>query len=81
MAPVQWSSSAWPIRGFGFDAARPAQATHGRYETHTTQGNLPIRDLRIRHGGCGFARAVKAELLTGIAGASSRPVRRIVLMC
>jgi hypothetical protein len=30
------------------------------------------------HDGCG-GRAGKAELITGIAGASSRPVRRIVL--
>jgi hypothetical protein len=32
----------------------------------------------MRHDGCG-GRALKAELLTGIEGASSRPVRRIVL--
>ena len=34
---------------------------------------------RMRHDGCG-GRAGKAELLTGIEGVSSRPVRRIVLM-
>ena len=33
---------------------------------------------RMRHDGCG-GQAGKAELLTGIEGASSRPVRRIVL--
>jgi hypothetical protein len=33
---------------------------------------------RIRHEGCG-GRAGKAELLTGIDGVSSWPVRRIVL--
>jgi hypothetical protein len=33
---------------------------------------------RMRHDGCG-GRAGKVELLTGIEGASSRPVRRIVL--
>ena len=33
---------------------------------------------RMRHDGCG-GRAGKAELLTGIEGVSSRPVRRIVL--
>jgi hypothetical protein len=40
-----------------------------------------IRDIiaRGRHDGCG-GRAGKAELLTGIEGASSRPVRRIVLI-
>ena len=40
-----------------------------------------IRDIldRMRHDGCG-GRPGKAELLTGIEGASSRPVRRIVLI-
>jgi hypothetical protein len=33
---------------------------------------------RMRHEGCG-GRAARAELLTGIDGVSSRPVRRIVL--
>jgi hypothetical protein len=42
---------------------------------------MPIRDLLawIRHHGCG-GRATRAELLTGIEGVSSRPVRRIVLI-
>jgi hypothetical protein len=49
-------------------------------ETYTKQGDMPIRDIlaRMRHDGCG-GLAGKAELLTGIEGASSRPVRRIVL--
>jgi hypothetical protein len=49
-------------------------------ETHTLQGDRLIRDIitRMRHDGCG-GRAGKVELLTGIEGASSRPVRRIVL--
>jgi hypothetical protein len=34
--------------------------------------------IRMRHDGCG-GRAGKTELLTGIEGVSSRPVRRIVL--
>jgi hypothetical protein len=40
-----------------------------------------IRDIiaRMRHDGCG-GRAGKAELLTGIEGASCLPVRKIVLM-
>jgi hypothetical protein len=40
----------------------------------------PLSDIlsRMRHDGCGGLPA-KAELLTGIDGASSRPVRRIVL--
>jgi hypothetical protein len=33
---------------------------------------------RARHEGCG-GRAAKAELLTGVEGVSSHPVRRIVL--
>ena len=41
---------------------------------------MPLRDLlaKLRHDGCG-GRAGRAELLTGIEGASSRPVRKIVL--
>ena len=48
-------------------------------ETHSAQGDMLIRDIiaRMRHDGCG-GRAGKVELLTGIEGASSRPVRRIV---
>jgi hypothetical protein len=34
---------------------------------------------KMRHDGCGGIPA-KAELLTGIEGASARPVRRIVLI-
>jgi hypothetical protein len=49
-------------------------------ETHTIQGNMLIREVlkRMRHDGCG-GRPGRAELLTGIEGVSSRPVRRIVL--
>jgi hypothetical protein len=32
----------------------------------------------MRHDGCG-GRVAKAELLSGVEGVSSRPVRRIVL--
>jgi hypothetical protein len=35
--------------------------------------------IRMRHDGCG-GRAGQVELLTGIEGVSSRPVRRIVLI-
>ena len=50
-------------------------------EAHMTRSDMPIRDIiaRMRHDGCG-GRAGKVELLTGIEGASSRPVRRIVLV-
>ncbi len=39
-----------------------------------------LRDILapMRHDGCG-GRAAKAELLTGVEGVSSRPVRSIVL--
>ena len=50
-------------------------------EAHARWRDRTLRDiLRImRHDGCG-GRAGKAALLTGIEGASSRPVRRIVLL-
>jgi hypothetical protein len=52
-------------------------------EAHASaaQRRLVLRDLlaRARHEGCG-GRAAKAELLTGVEGANSRPVRRIVLL-
>jgi hypothetical protein len=50
-------------------------------ETHSAQRDMLIRDIlyRMRHDGCG-GRPGRVELLTGIEGASSRPVRRIVLI-
>jgi hypothetical protein len=44
------------------------------------QRHMPHREIlaRMRHEGCGGG-AGKAELLTGVDGVSSRPVRRIVL--
>jgi hypothetical protein len=50
-------------------------------EAHTAHRDLPIRDIiaKIRHDGCG-GRAGKVELVTGLAGASSRPVRKITLI-
>ena len=49
-------------------------------EAHMPQGDMVIHDIiaRMRHDGCG-GRAGRAELVTGIEGASSRPVRGIVL--
>ena len=40
-----------------------------------------LRDIlaKMRHDGCS-GLAAKAELLTGVEGVSSRPVRRIVLL-
>jgi len=50
-------------------------------EAHMAQRDLPIRTIlnRARHDGCG-GRPGRVELLTGIDGASSRPVRKIVLI-
>jgi hypothetical protein len=48
--------------------------------TGVRRGTLPLRVLsaRMRHEGCGGG-AGRVELMTGIDGVSSRPVRRIVL--
>ena len=52
-------------------------------EAHMTEHRrgIVLRILlnRMRHDGCG-GRPSRAELLTGIDGVSSRPVRRIVLL-
>ena len=52
------------------------------HQAHVTAGQrrMLLRDflVRARHEGCG-GRAAKAELMTGVDGVSSRPVRRIVL--
>lgn len=50
-------------------------------ETHAPWRDRTLRQIlaRMRHDGCG-GLAGKAELLTGIEAASSRPVRRIVLI-
>ena len=51
-------------------------------EAHASaaQRAMRIRDIldKMRHDGCG-GEAGRAELLTGVEAASSRPVRRIVL--
>jgi hypothetical protein len=50
-------------------------------EAHARRWDRSLRDIiaRMRHDGCG-GLAAKAELLTGIEGVSSRPVRRIVVL-
>ena len=50
-------------------------------ETHFAQRNMQLREIikRMRHDGCGGG-AGRAELVTGIEGVTSRPVRRIVLV-
>jgi hypothetical protein len=49
-------------------------------EAHAKWRDRTLRSIlaSMRHDGCG-GLAAKAELLTGIQGVSSRPVRRIVL--
>jgi hypothetical protein len=49
-------------------------------EAHSSQRTMRIRDIieKMRHDGCG-GMAEKVELLSGIEGVSSRPVRKIVL--
>jgi hypothetical protein len=50
-------------------------------EAHAKWRDRTLCDIlaRMRHDGYG-GLAAKAELLTGIEGVSSRPVRRIVLI-
>ena len=49
-------------------------------ESHAPWRDRTLRQIlaRMRHDGCG-GLAGKAELLSGIEGVSSRPVRKIVL--
>jgi hypothetical protein len=51
-------------------------------ETHISEAQrrtrLGVFLARARHEGCG-GRVVRAELLTGVEGVSSHPVRRIML--
>ena len=49
-------------------------------QVHSAQAHMAIRTIldRMRHERCG-GRAGKAELVSGIEGVSSSPVRRIVL--
>ena len=49
-------------------------------QVHYARPTMLIREIlaKMRHERCG-GRAGKGELLTGIEGVSSRPVRRIVL--
>jgi hypothetical protein len=50
-------------------------------ETHFDRRDMLLRDIirRGRHDGCGGG-AGKVELLTGVPGVTSRPVRLIVLV-
>ncbi len=84
--PVTQEALDEPFRAFPSWFLRITCARCGQQrmfsETHAAgQRDMLIRDIiaRMRHDGCGD-RAGKVELLTGIEGASSRPVRRIVLV-
>ena len=70
--------TAFPSWFFRIDRCGKVQMVN---EAHLKRGAMRIRDIiaRMRHDGCG-GRAGKVELLTGIKGVSSRPVRRIVLV-
>lgn len=50
-------------------------------EAHAQWHDRTLRQIlaRMRHDGCG-GLAGKAELITGIEGVSSRPVRKILLI-
>ena len=50
-------------------------------EIYTPQRDMLIREIikLMRHAGCG-GRASKVELVSGIEGAGSRPVRKIVVL-
>jgi hypothetical protein len=50
-------------------------------EVHAKWRDRTLRDIlgKVRHDGCG-GLAAKAELLSGVEGVTSRPVRRIVLI-
>ena len=56
------------------------QGADGQRDAHEAERAADSRHPgRMRHDGC-RDRAGKAELLTGMEGVSSRPVRKIVLM-
>jgi hypothetical protein len=64
------------------DHLRPLRQGPDAEEAHAAgRRDRRLTDIlrRMRHDGCG-GLAAKAELLTGIDGVSSRPVRRIVLL-
>jgi hypothetical protein len=60
---------------------RPLRQGRMVNETHAPWRDRTLSDIlgRMRHDGCGGI-AGKAELLPGIEGASSRPVRKIILI-
>jgi hypothetical protein len=61
------------------ERCRKIQMINEVHAAHWRDRSLAEILRRMRHNGCGGLPA-KAELLTGIESASSRPVRRIVLI-
>jgi hypothetical protein len=84
--PTPAEATAQPLRAFPSWFLRVECDRCGKpvmhNEVHMTEHQrgmvLRVYLSRTRHEGCG-GRAGRVELLTGIDGVSSRPVRRIVL--
>ena len=72
--------SAFPSWFLRIECDRCGKVTMINEAHHKSRQRMLLRDFlaRMRHQGCGGG-AGRAELLTGIDGVSSRPVRRIVL--
>ena len=80
--PKPWTSRSGRSRRGSCGSPATAAARTAWSTRRTRRGAIvPLRDIltRMRHDGCG-GRPGRVELLTGIEGASSRPVRRIVLI-
>jgi hypothetical protein len=62
------------------DCDRGKVIMHNEVHLADRQRGMVLRVLlsRMRHNGCG-GRPARAELLTGVEGVSSRPVRKIAL--
>ena len=76
---IDYTASLRIPDGWKFGTPLPI-ANQSVNEIHFARPNMPIRAIlpKMRHDGC-CGRAGKAELLTGLEGVSSRPVRKIVL--
>ena len=79
---LQQPFSAFPSWFLRIECERCGKATmlHEAPMSESRRGlALHVLISRIHHDGCG-GRVGRAELLSGIEGVSSRPVRRIVLL-
>jgi hypothetical protein len=86
--PYRPAGKPWPSRSrrsrrgsCGLPATAAARTVWSARVTQQRGGDRALRDIlkRMRHDGCGGLPG-RAELLTGIEGASSRPVRKNGLM-